>query len=392
LKAAGAERPAAFLQRMLSSDRSFWMLAAVLLGEVALLKGIRYPNEWAATQALMDYSHGFIKRGLFGTVLARPLGLERFGRFAAVSELLLVALLVALFVLAVHSGLARRMGTALPVAVFFASYSVTFLGHIVGYFDIPLAIMTVALLAIDDDRWRAAAAVPLCVVAPLTHEMFLVVFLPVVLLSFVLRAMAEDAQQKRLWLIAGGLALLCVTVTVIIAARPSLTPGAAMEMQAQMIARANFRPAAAFFDVFSLSVMDNFRIMRFRHFNDPAWWYDQRVSVAVFLPTLVSLGWCAYWMLRKSAVRAWKAALALTLLAGMAPVLMHLVGWDTGRWNALAGLEMFLALVVVSRFTEGPETEMPLMARNLMVLVIALSMASGGLLMDHVQTRLFPFF
>jgi hypothetical protein len=163
-------------------------------------------------------------------------------------------------------------------------------------------------------------------------------------------------------------------------------------MQAQMTARANFRPAAAFFDVFSLSVMDNFRIMRFRHFNDPAWWYDQRVSVAVFLPTLVSLGWCAYWMLRSSAVRAWKAALALTLVAGMTPVLMHLVGWDTGRWNALAGLEMFLALVVVSRFTEGPEKEIPVMARNLMVLVIALSMASGGLLMDHVQARLFPFF
>ena len=38
----------------LSQEGRFWALAAVFLGVVSLLKGLRLPNRWAATQALID--------------------------------------------------------------------------------------------------------------------------------------------------------------------------------------------------------------------------------------------------------------------------------------------------------------------------------------------------
>ena len=41
-----------------------WLLPTVVMAAVALLKGARMPNTWAATAALIDYRHGLIKRGL----------------------------------------------------------------------------------------------------------------------------------------------------------------------------------------------------------------------------------------------------------------------------------------------------------------------------------------
>jgi len=48
---------------------------------MAVLKGLRRPSMWAATQAQLDYSHGFIKRGLLGAVYG-PLGGDHYGRLS----------------------------------------------------------------------------------------------------------------------------------------------------------------------------------------------------------------------------------------------------------------------------------------------------------------------
>src|SRR5204862_8334060 len=44
------------------------------LAALAILKGIRMPNRWAATHYLFNYQTGFMKRALWGEVLSRVLG------------------------------------------------------------------------------------------------------------------------------------------------------------------------------------------------------------------------------------------------------------------------------------------------------------------------------
>src|SRR4051812_46445780 len=46
-----------------------WFLFAL-----ALLKGVRMPNRWAATHYLLTYRTGFMKRALWGEILWRTIG------------------------------------------------------------------------------------------------------------------------------------------------------------------------------------------------------------------------------------------------------------------------------------------------------------------------------
>ena len=59
---------------MFSPNRRFWSFATVLFGAISIFKGIRMPTRWAATQALANYDHGFVKRGLMGATLGTVFG------------------------------------------------------------------------------------------------------------------------------------------------------------------------------------------------------------------------------------------------------------------------------------------------------------------------------
>jgi len=368
----------------------FWYLATGIAGGLALLKGIRLPSRWAATQAQIDYSQGFVKRGFFGAVVTNPLHLWIYGRFAVMSYVLLAALVVLLVLFARKSGVAKRLGGAEMVAVFFGSYGVSTLANTVGYMDIPLAILAVGILFVRNPMLRIVVGLPVTIVALLIHEMFLFVFLPVLILSFFLQSLDEETQGGKARVMAAGLILGVVglLVSVKLARMPSMTGVQVTHMIQSVAARVDFKPRQDFYQVLVLSSDDNLTIMKV-YFGIFDWYMKQLTSVLIFGPTVVMLLVVAKDVLKRSKVGANRWVFAMVVLCGCSPLAMHIFGWDVGRWNGLVCLTAFLVLVVTVRFTNGPALAASMGRQRLAAIVLLCSMASGGLLMWR-EDKVFP--
>ena len=193
-----------------TGERRFWGWTALGLGAIAFCKGIREPNAWSYTQAQLDYSAGFMRRGLFGAALSHPLGLNLYGHFAVFSTALLLLLFAALALLAHSSKLAERTPPGELLAVYASSYSVSYLAHMNGYLDIPLALLCVLPLFVRRTGRRLAAAAVATVLGILIHEQFFFAFLPLLAVSVLFGgATAKSAGERRLaW--AGAALLLAL--------------------------------------------------------------------------------------------------------------------------------------------------------------------------------------
>lgn len=379
--------------RIFQDDGLFWHFCTVLFGAVALLKGLRFPNTWAATQAQFGYEHGFVKRGLFGALVTQPLHLEHYWRFATVATILLAVLMVALVMFTRWTGMNLRVSPMIATAVFFSSYTLTFLGYINGYFDIPLATIAILLICIQRPMVRLLAGLPLVVIALLTHEMFLLVFLPVVLLTFVLNAAEETELRRSRLVIAAGvvLGMAAVGVTLFIARRPSLSLDQAWALYRELGRRVDFPLQPTFFLVLTRSAGANMRWM-LSFLGKASWWADQVGGMVTVLPTMAMLLWLVYRMLEagRGGRRRW--VFAACLVAALAPLSMNAFGFDVGRWWALTGLTTFLAYGAVCRYVRGPVLRFsPAMARVALV-IVALNLASGDGLIDVGSTiKAYPY-
>jgi hypothetical protein len=379
--------------RVFQDERSFWYLCAVLFGAVALLKGLRLPNSWAATQAQFGYDHGFVKRGLFGTVITRPLHLGVYQRFAVFSTALLGVLMAGLAAFTKWSGMNTRVAPMAATVVFFSSYTVTFLGYTNGYFDIPLAILAILLLVIPRPVPRLLAGLPLVTLALLTHEMFLLVFLPAVLLSFALNAAAETDRRRARLAIGCGilLAVFAGGLTLAIAKRPSLTPEEGRVAYTDIRQRVNFEPQHDFFRVLTRSAGDNMRLMG-TFVRKISWWTDQAGGLVTVGPSVAMLLWLAYRMTESAAVAAKRWVFAACLVACFMPLAMNAMGFDVGRWWALTGLSTFLVFGAVCRYVPGPKLRLGVAMQRVALVIVALNLASGDGLIDPGSTiKAYPF-
>jgi len=374
------------------SGKRFWFTVTGIVGILALLKGIRLPNRWAATQAQIDYSQGFVKRGFFGAVVSGPLHLFIYSRFAMVSYLLLGLLAVLLVVLAFKSGISKRLGGVELLALYFGSYSVTLLASTVGYMDIPLAIVVVMLLFIRDPMLRLGLSLPLTIVCLMVHEMFLIVFVPVLLLSFVLQGINEDSQSAKRWVLVSVLILGCVALltTFKIALLPSMSASQAALMTHKIASRVDFEPRQDFYDVMTRSANANWQVMK-ATFQTPDWKKTEITSAILLGPTVVLLLTSIRHVLRNSVVSAKGWVFFLVAICACSPIAMHIYGWDYARWNGLVCLTSFLSLIVVVKFTKGASFPVSIKRQRLVTIVLLVSMASGGLLMER-EDKFFPWY
>ena len=373
-----------------STRERFWKALAPVVGIISCAKGLRRPNLWAATQAMVNYDHGFTKRGLFGATLGSWLHLERYTRFSVVSLALLLVLLGMLAWMTLRSRAFERLGAGEPVAIFFASYAVTYLAHVVGYLDIPLAILTVGLLLVRRTTLRLAAAVPVCVVALLVHEMFLLVFLPVVLFSLWADGLqAEEEPRRRIWAMAGGLALLACGVTLCLALKGPLSAAQSAAMRDDIAGRVDFPVRDDFFPVLERSTMDNLR-MTVGALRTPFFRERFVVSALTFAPTILMLLAATIWTIQRMEPRRFRGlTMAAAVAAALSPLCMTLFGYDFGRWDELVCLAAYLVLLCVARLGA---LEFGTAYRVAAVAAIALSLASGewsakDILMDGVRAN-----
>jgi hypothetical protein len=373
-------------------ERRFWRWTAMGLGAIAFGKGIREPNAWPYTHAQLNYSAGFIRRGLYGAALGHPLGLNLYGHYVVVSTVLLLLLFAALVLLARSSKLAERTPPGELLAVYASSYGVSYLASLNGYLDISLALLCVAPLFVRRTGWRLAAAAVAAVVGILIHEQFCFAYLPLLIVSVLFgAATAKSVAERRLaW--GGGvlLAALGLGLMTYLSLHGSVT-AAQSDALWQSMARTADRPL----DVVVLKVLhftprQNLEIMK-SVWRRPTYPLAQAESLLLFGPTAAVLSWATLLLLRRWMPGKHRWLYAGVLLGTLSPLSLHLMGWDKNRWNEMLCLNAFLMLLVVSRLLGAEAVQLPVRLRRACVVVMLLNMASGGAMMDDRQIRPFPF-
>jgi len=381
------------LRALLEDEGRFWPAFATLCGVVALLKGLRLPNLWAATQAQFDYSDGFIRRGLFGEILGL-LHVHHYVPFAVFSYGVLLGLCLLLWRYAWRERSAAGLRGA-AVTVFFSSFALSYLADLAGYLDIALALLTVGFLLTPNVRARMVLA-PLVVVGGiLIHEVFAIVFFPVVWLRLLLDVPAgqEAPERKRRMIYAGALLVFAVVTTGVVALAPAVPRGGAALLEQHVAQRVDFPVRQDVFAVLHRSARVNLAIMVTYFYPRGRYWFRQLQAALVFWPSAGFFLWLALRGLERGVAAARRKFLEpWVLTAALAPLLMNLVGWDVFRWGALMVLTAFLTLLMVEQAVGGAAVWPTGVAwqRAAMVL-IALNLASGVGFLDGYRTGTLPF-
>lgn len=381
------------LGALFSEERRFWQLATALFCMFAVIKGLRAPGLWPLTQAQIDYSHGFIKRGLQGQVLS----LLHLHHYHALSAFFFAQFAVFLLLLANFTRCARvaeRFGSLLPVAIFASSYALTFLTHIVGYTDIPLAALVIALLTVRKTSLRFYMSLALVPLALLVHESFLLMFLPVLLFSFVLDAvLARGAAARRFIVFALALGVLSLLITLAFSVRANLTPDQVDQFHEEIARRVDFELRDDFFNVLSRSLSGSIHeaIDGF-HYAD--WFVPDLVSIANLLPLVLLLLVFMRRLVRDAFPQNARVRRLLWLaasLAALAPLSMFLLGVDGARWNTAGTLVLYLEFLLLCRALPQHRFTISAAQRNAAILVLAINMASGMGLFDDETIHPYPF-
>lgn len=392
--------PSSFSSRAaawIGDEERFWRGCCWMFGSFAILKGLRLPGSWALTLAQLDYSRGFLKRGLFGTVLD-IFGIHHFLPLTVVFFVELAVFFAVLVFLVRRAALQDRFGSLIVAAIFASSYVVTYMTHLVGYTDILNATLAMLLLMVRSAPRRFLLALGILPAALLIHEGFLILFLPVVLLSFVLDgATAPDARSRRRALVyAALLVVFALGITLFTSLQPSMTAAQSQQFQAAASARVDFALDPGVFVLMGHTVLQDIRYMgtavRVVH-----WWNQLTVSIAVLLPLLLALLHFIRRLLRERPPsldsvwqRRWLNGAVYT--AVFAPLLMHLVAWDAARWNVLCTFAAFLTLLILSMRLPMGKIAVSVAERNVAIVLLALNMASGYGLFNGVTVTPYPFY
>jgi hypothetical protein len=376
----------------LGDEDRFGAAFAVVLAVLAALKGLRQPGAWCFTQSLAGYSQGFVKRGLLGTLYGAAGIFDQRGlTISYFVELATLATLLIWFTRA--SGIVRRLDTWAVVWLFAGSYAVTFLFHLVGYSDLLNAALLIALLLVRKARLRFWVSLPGLVAGLLIHEGFLLLFCPVLLLTFYVEGLAQPAQRAKTWRYGLVLTAVAVTVMLLISLAPRLSPEKMDALANMLWDRADFVLREDYFQALTNSLSDNLRMMRTLGYSHYQWWLYQAVSVFVLGPALVLL---LRFSLRLAAqageprLGGWTRA--AVLLAVLSPLTMHLLGLDQVRWNVWTVVDAYLVLGVLAMHLPGEQLKVSAAERNALLLAVALGMASGYGLFNSAQVNPYPFF
>lgn len=381
-------------QGFLATERGLWQVATGVFCAFAVLKGTAGPSAWAYTQALLDYSHGFTKRGLEGELL-RLLHVQTIPSVTVVFVLQLVVLLLVWAALTRRVGAERVFGSLAPVAVFASSYVLTYLTYVLGYTDIVLYACTAALLLIEKPMVRFCVALVVVPAALLIHENYLLLALSPLLFSFAVdAATSAPAARRRTWLMGVAVAAVALGTALLTALRPRLSPAESLQFAHELQARIHFEPHMEVFRVLARPLPESMR-QAWVGLHEPQWSLLALITLANLLPPMWFLLHLARRVLRErvapeSAVAArwlWVAALVTVC----APLPLYFLGFDFARWNSACAVAAYLVLLVVVRAAGQAAVPLTTAERNVAVLLLAFNMATGFGFFGDSMTHPYPF-
>ena len=323
---------------MMPQRRADGLIALGLLWAfgVTLLRGLRRPNDWAEAHWLIGYDFGLIKRGLPATLL-RPFTAASPERAEMAITLVATALtaLLCLVLIAVCGSILRRAGfsrnAVVAVAVFATSPFVVMTGHLNGYFDAPIVLLTVLAVTLAW-RGRAGWAALALTIGLLVHETIFIIGFPTVIWAALLAnrrdvATGQAAARRLAPLLAPLVAFAALFVYQSFAID-------AAELESTLITHLESFPFIQYDQ--EVIVPRAFAKSFVAHFQSqsPRVWgrlFDPGLMLAM-LPTV------AVWLLFiRQALRAGNAPRGLAVAAGLLPFLplaLHLIAWDTARiWS-----------------------------------------------------------
>lgn len=334
--------------------RCFPWVAGVVL-TLSLLKGLRMPNLWAATHFTFNYGEGFIRRGLVGEIARRLLG-ERahdYDVFAIVAIVLFLATVGAFAWFLRRTlrapGAAGDLGLRVAILAFAASPGITFFAHTIGYLDDVGLLVLLGLILYSTGARRRYALFHLSALAGVllafVHEGLVIMFVPTILfllLCWFVRLQEQGAAGRGArWSLHVHTALATfagIAASSVVSRVGTRDPATIFALQSSIGQRADFPLRLDAFQVLHHAVQGELLEVM------PAYWRSpdhlaalQRGFVAIAPGLLFLVYYGLRCILRREAGWRTRALLATSYLgAVLAPVSLHLVGWDNNRWNAIA--------------------------------------------------------
>ena len=168
---------------------------------ITLYRGFQLPMKWATAHWLVGYDFGFTKRGLIGAAL-KPVISPVVNSPDAGTRIDILATAVLIGFCAVLFGetvrMMKRAGfssqSILTAALFFTSPYFVMSGHLNGYFDNILVLLTILSIHLTRKQRFIPAAIVMTA-GVLVHETILIVGLPSVLLAALLRLYRNGVQD-----------------------------------------------------------------------------------------------------------------------------------------------------------------------------------------------------
>ena len=367
--------------------KTAWRVVALAIFLISILRGIRFPNLWSYSHYLFNYEYGFVKRGLLGTLIAHlPPFFSTYAAFTLFSIAIFIINMILLGLLLM--ALIDRGSPALTgaVLVFASSMAVVFLAHTIGYFDHIGLLITLLTLRIKTFGWKMLFAAPAMIIALFIHEAILVIFFPIILLSLLFSV--EDEKRRKQLLHLGTLLLALILLAFFIS-NSAISAENAQTMRYEFQEQIGYRLPRNAFEVLSRSSEDNLAVMK-ALWSDKERFLSMAESILVTAPSLLLIFYLIFSLATHSLKNRW--LLAFTLLAPLSPLLLHIMGWDLNRWNALAISMSFLALYLLSD-SGFPAASIRLspIVYPLILFLIFLNGASRIDLFDEYYVKQFPF-
>lgn len=336
--------------RQYLSSKKYSMLIAISLLIYSILRGIRFPNVWSYTHYLFNYNHGFVKRGIVGTIVGYfdiPVMLS-YTFFIILSFSLFAVSIFLIFRLIKNRLSEENLYFNICVYLFLTSSGVIYLTHTVGYFDHIGLLTALIVLNISSFRLKLTFAFPVFVFCMFVHEAMLAMFFPVIFISILNEIKRDNASYRVAALIIFSVISIVASYSL---AQSTLTEKEAFQSYEETQSKIEVSIRKDAYEVQFRSVRDNLDIMGYigslpnivRHYS---------IGFLETLPTAVFITFILIVYLRQ--INIHPIIISLSVLASYSPLMLHFIAWDMHRFNALAVVTTFLVFLAHTSTSTEP--------------------------------------
>jgi hypothetical protein len=228
-------------------------------------------------------------------------------------------------------------------ALLASSFCITLLTNLVGYYDILMALLVLAVMQFKNLRVQVMAALAAGIVGVLVHELYAIAYLPVSLAGVVSGLAAEEQRQKKLWVGLSAAILIPWTIILLPVGRTKMAPADLAQLAGAIRARVDFPTHdGVLVEIFAHSSAENLQRM-LSSMHAGAYWVSECFGLLAFLPTtlfFLALAW-------RIAGERQRALRWYFVLCTFAPLVLNLLAYDRFRWLAMMELNAALCAIAV---------------------------------------------